>query len=308
MRIPFFYCLLMAIVFTACQKEISPDNLPERPANPTNPTNADSVRLKLYIELDTLLASGLDTVTKIEIGYDAQKRFSTYTTYGYDETTGNANSSMRFTFQYTGSDTVPSKLMYYGQLFGFPGQDIRDTVNLLYNSSGKLLKQYRSWVGAIIDSTVVNYYPNYVKSGYYIGGVLQPEYDSIVNKLTVVGGNVTVSLQEAHQFEPSFYQLDREGYTAMYDQAKNPFTRLIRFFEVLQVASAAHGYFGGQMISANNVIQYSGFYDDTNGSQGTNQYNCTYTYNSANYPVIGRYKYTEPGIDDIAGRRLYFYQ
>lgn len=303
-----FSLVLIAFVFTACQKEISPDELPD--ARPTNPATSDSVRLKLYVELDTLRTSGTDTILKFNVDYDAQKRLLNFEMSEYDYYSGELWVITKYSFKYSGSDTLPELLTLHGQIFSNGTvSHLKDTVNCVYDNAGNLIKVYQEGVD-LADSfnAAIYYYPSYAKSILYINGVLQPDYDSIVNKLTLFGGNITNSSQEVHRFEPMYYRLTREGYASTYDQQKNPFRRFLRLFEILQINFAQLGYFGGHSLSANNVIQFSGtFYSSENASDGTDQYNASYTYNNAGYPVTCRFRHTDWGNGVNEGKKLYFY-
>lgn len=98
-KMPFLLLLLSAILFFSCQREI--DILPDTTPN-------EGTVLWKYVEMDTTMPSGLDTVDVYFFEYDLQKRIVRLTNYYRDDTSSSPaypyNSITEFF--YTGNDTL----------------------------------------------------------------------------------------------------------------------------------------------------------------------------------------------------------
>src|SRR4030095_6514459 len=103
--------ILIALVVVSCQRQ--PDNsLPPNSnngnnnnGNNNNPPSSDSTVLWKYIEIDTTLAPGSDTLDKTVFFYDNMKRLDHY--YSYDFYVPDTTI---VTYSYQGSDTLPYKI------------------------------------------------------------------------------------------------------------------------------------------------------------------------------------------------------
>src|SRR5262245_49068568 len=100
---------LIACVVISCQRQ--PDSSLPQPTdngNNNNPPSSDSTVLWKYIELDTTLASGSDTIDKTIFFYDNMKRFDHY--YSYDFSITGDFDTTTITYYYQGGDTLPYKI------------------------------------------------------------------------------------------------------------------------------------------------------------------------------------------------------
>src|SRR5689334_19244696 len=103
----------------SCQKEVDPNIL-------TGPQN-DSSFVSKFIELDTSLPAGSDTVWITSYFYDGQKRLAKVYLDEYDLSGYLGTDSV--SFRYQGNQTLPSSYRYLD-----PGPD--STINYLTYSNG----------------------------------------------------------------------------------------------------------------------------------------------------------------------------
>lgn len=94
------------VFFSSCQKEVD--------WNQPNSPHTDSTKLVKYFELDTTLTSGLDTIRKILIDYDAQGRPVQVNYYIKDESLPPSTVFPYYdstAYYYNGNDTLPFKVI-----------------------------------------------------------------------------------------------------------------------------------------------------------------------------------------------------
>ena len=122
----------LSICFFSCKKSDSP-----APTTPT--TMGDSTTLLKLIVIDSTKASPFDTTAIYKFDYDNSKRISKTTALAYNSTTLQLETQYTFTYSYTGSDTLPSKVVEYNH----PSNatfTLNWTHDLTYDSQSRLLK------------------------------------------------------------------------------------------------------------------------------------------------------------------------
>lgn len=127
----FLIGVVLLISFSSCQKEID--------WGFNNKTQSDSTILDKYIELDTTLPAGLDTIHKVLVDYDSRGRVIYVSSYDKDLSLPPTNIFPFYdstTYFYNGNDTVPFKVI----------QTHKNLLNIwqdtcfLYYSAGKVIK------------------------------------------------------------------------------------------------------------------------------------------------------------------------
>ena len=114
------FSLLIILLFSSCQKELDID-LPTGGNGTTN----DSTVLWKYLQVDTKLPPGLDTLGFSLFEYDNQDRISKINLYDRSDTssssayTGHAETK----YYYSGNDTLPFKTTFFTNDFGFAMTD-----------------------------------------------------------------------------------------------------------------------------------------------------------------------------------------
>ncbi len=130
---------LSTLFLSSCQREV--DGI----LNPQE-NLLDSTMLKKYIELDTTLPAGLDTINKISFTYDSQERLTSSVSLSKDFSLPPSSSFPFFEKQfryYNGNDTLPYKVIVelkdallteYDTIFLFyaNGKVIRDSARSTY--------------------------------------------------------------------------------------------------------------------------------------------------------------------------------
>src|SRR5215467_2985599 len=97
--------ILIVLLIVSCQKDSNSDpssnNGNNNNGSNNNPPGSDSTVLWKYIEIDTTLAPGSDTLDKTVFFYDNMKRLDHY--YSYDFSIPDTTT---VTYYYQGSDTL----------------------------------------------------------------------------------------------------------------------------------------------------------------------------------------------------------
>jgi len=177
-----FPVALISLFFFSCQKEVHGD-IPQD-VNPA--TQNDSILLSKYIELDTTLPSGADTMFQIRYTYDNEKRLKRYylTDYADEETVD---------FYYSGSDTLPYKTVDFWTNYG----DVyRDTI-------------FYSYINGLVSKDSIIEYNNSANQFFY----------TEVRSFTPVGSNTF--LQHRHYSSPGQSLPDDEAKGTVYKTYQN---------------------------------------------------------------------------------------
>ena len=212
---PLFVAL---IIFSSCQREI--ESSFERTTN-----NNDSIYLKEFVELDTTLAPGSDTVARARFFYDTEKRVTMYTDEDY-------RWGPQFTevtrYFYNGSDTLPYKaVVNYSDFVN----DYSDTIFLFYN--GVVVAKDSTITHDITNNVfwgtaVIVFTPNgnntFIQSRAYNNPQpSSPDFQwSGMIMQTRVNGNIT---QQDDTTTASVVYTDRLHHQVSYDNKINPIYR-----------------------------------------------------------------------------------
>ena len=276
--IGFYITLGLVVLFSSCQPEldIDPDD-----ANPNPPVTIDSMRLRMYLKLDTTRPPGQDTLYKLVFRYDNQQRLiaGDYTDWFFapDIETGTTE------YFYNGNDTQTYKFVH---VFHDASTTYRDTAFLWY-TNGYISRD--SFIEYKINpnefwGTSVNYFTrtgnNVIveKRSYFSPGITPPD-EQVVGTLfqTFLNGNI-ISQEDTSLFNP--VNFDRPHHTASYDDKKNPFYDMDLRYPVL-----------GRTITSqkNNLIEERRW---DSGSFDNHEF-YSYTYRPDGYPATAIC--TEPG-------------
>jgi hypothetical protein len=214
MRLFIFSSLLIALFFSSCQKELDIDPNDPPPPGSTN----DSIYLSAYIELDTTLPPGQDTLTVTRFFYDNDKRL---TQYSWVEMIGSGPGSTSrpgsIKYYYNGNDTLPYKITAAsGDDNGAP--TMFDTVFYAYTSNGMVSKDsgwsYLVSINGRSSLDVTNFTgtgSNVSVSGYSVDYTTQPPvtgpFAGVVN-LVFSGGEIISQTSPPLLTGYEYFQLD----------------------------------------------------------------------------------------------------
>lgn len=307
---------ILSLLICSCQKEISSVNTPNPPPSPP-PVN-DSILIKMYVRLDTLHASAMDTTDKITFSYDNLKRLSQTNIYYYDTVTGGLDESYRYTFSYASSDTLPVSYQIH-QVDNNGGASLNPDINVsvFYNAQGQPTQQRRIYApnGYHYDSAVSLYTysgnTTTILTTTYINGSLSK--DSTHNTAQLVNGNVAGDVYSHNLFSggPSGVNTYQNTFTSSFDNKKNPFLKNAFLFKLMNTPEKEIAFFGGFDFSVNNVTSINDAYFYNSYPTPTNlidTYTAVYKYNSLGLPATAIYTATEYGAwRRYAGKKLFFY-
>jgi hypothetical protein len=244
--------LLLLIVFSSCQKELSTE---------TNTSNGTSTNDSNYLDKVITLYdfstggpadSSVDTYT-----YDTRKRVAQLKTVYYPDS-GSATDSSEIAFYYNGTDSLPNKFILQGVEFGnstysdvhFPTYDAQG--HFVHDSS---IDTYNIPFTSIIKTIVTRAF----RSGYVAftekdSGIVLPPGSS-VNSYTVDTGwtdanqNITRNNNWEQAFPPGFIS-SKGNYT--YDNKPSPYSRL-NIFSILYNIHSIKEILAPQY---NNIVSY----------------------------------------------------
>lgn len=275
MKVPVIISVLIALVFSSCQKELDIDL-----GNPPPPsgTNNDSIYISAYVDLDTALPSGQDTLYVDRFFYDNHKRVSYISTI---ETINSERWPSVMKYYYNGNDTLPYKITSTsadgnGVIY------LLDTAYFTYASNG-LISKDSGWSYSVslnrrtsgyvtsfsggIANMVFNYSTSY--------STQPPTYDTIAGMVILdVSGQEIVS-----QTGPSlitWYEYFQMGYTDHPD----PIYRT-DFHYPIYYAKMGWGYGSARKLLISQDV----------GSGPNNifyKYRWTYEYRADGYPLVRR--------------------
>lgn len=290
--------IAITMVVISCQKDFTVEEV-EPPVDPVN----DSTLLKSYIELDTTLASGNDTVSAHIYTYDTQKRMTMTTSrFEFDHATGIPGISYILKFSYNGSDTLPYRITSISSNFdGIEFYSYRDTAYFFYNTSGQRTRDSITSMNAADNdySVEVNRYSystgKMIVNGRveYISGPSAPDLfeSSDTLHINVINGN-TLSQTDTSHDGLGEYTIEKLGFT--YDTKINPF---LLAQKMLNLTPVLHFEMDGwQLMQKNNPLQIANtikYFDATEVNFGRR---FTYIYKSNNFPASVIVKEYDPGL------------
>lgn len=275
------FILAAIILFASCQKEVD-GTIDERP------TGNDSILLEHFVELDTTLPTGLDTVWQMRYTYDAQKRvkqsISTYYLFG-------PQSDVTEYF-YSGNDTLPYKIVV---TWPDAVNTYRDTTFFTYVNGQVLIDSTIEWkinTNEFWNTSTTIYTPNgnnidLSYRDYYNPGQTPPDFVSTPYTVQRTLQNGNIITQDA----PFNGSTNRKHHLASYDNNINPFHKTEIPYPVLNSVNT----------QKNNPLEHK-LWDDPAMIDGHNQY--TYTYRADGRPLIVRSKDLQ---NQAVYKGLYFY-
>ena len=274
--------LIVVIGFAACQKEVD--------GTLTGRTASDSTRLDKYIELDTTMVSGLDTMSVSLFEYDNRGRLTTQTVFEKDVTlppTLAFHYGSKTRFFYNGNDSFPSKTIDSSRN---SLESVNDTTYYFYLNGGVVKDSSRTryadptgFETASID--VRDYTSNgsnttvTQKIDYTLNpATWPPPCPATTNYVkTYVNGNITSEIGSYS----SCSGIGTSESHFIYDNKPNPFYPLRIPYPILDGKSIG-------AVQKNNIIESGTF------SLGDN-FRYSYTYRSDGYPLVVRvYEVTDP--------------
>jgi len=275
-----------AIFFSSCQREINFD----LPANPNPPTSADSTLLARFIDLDTTLPSGLDTIEQIFYSYDSQKRVKRCFSTDYTDTE-------TIDYFYSGTDSLPFKTVSvwtnYGDIY-------RDTIFWSYMngvvSKDSTIEYDITTSNQFFSTETVIYTPggnNILLQSriYHAPGPLAPVFDQWSGTIVQTRQNGDITMQDDTTHFHVIYT-DRAHMEANYDNKINPFYRVETPYPILRKSN----------VQKNNVVEELSW-DVPSSLYSHNFY--TYTYRADGYPTSVKLASSLGGPGDGKGIFLY---
>ncbi|RYZ99553.1 MAG: hypothetical protein EOP47_16490 [Sphingobacteriaceae bacterium] len=273
------------MALTACQKDFTIDDELDPPVDPPTTAVDSNFLFKIY-NIDST-ASGSDTTGWYTYEYDALKRVIKITDSFPDMGT-NVMYSLELLY-YNGSDTLPSRSVYYDfeEVLAGSGPTQIDTFTrfFTYNAQGKLVSDSgisnRAPIsGAPVQTEVYKYqYPtNKIYAQFWnrnhAGTLIEYKEDTA---LLNASGQVVSS--KGYKFS-SGSPVQYITVTISYDDKINPFSKLSSF-QTLEVVPNGSTY-SGEIQSANNILK-----SEQTGDYGNfvNDYTGKYRYNAKNYPI-----------------------
>lgn len=277
--------ILIALVVVSCQRQ--PDSsLPPNSntgnnnnGNNNNPPSSDSTVLWKYIEIDTTLASGSDTVDKTIFFYDDMKRLDHY--YAYDFSVPGDFDTTIVSYYYQNNDTLPYKITsiyhetdldldtdYYAYNNGIVAWDssLHHTTWILYGSPVEketaIVRTYQDHGNTTTVSEAV----------YYILPAGSPCHSTYEVSKTYVSGNIA-----GEQYVNPGCLGGSISSQWQYDNKVNPFYLIDLHYPVHKTF-----YGNGLTSQKNNATQ------EISSSNNNVPVNFIYTYRSDNYPLIVR--------------------
>ncbi|MEO7922296.1 MAG: hypothetical protein ABIR30_01325 [Chitinophagaceae bacterium] len=256
------------------------------------PAIIDSPYLDRYIELDTLYTSGLDTLFKSKFSYDAQKRIVQKTETAYDYGTGNVVFNANEYCQYTGSDTVPYRVIRKESYT--IGQVLDDTLYLFYDANNIITKDsvisYTN--GARTGKKRITYAPNGTGKFIVIITAFQPNNntvlsrDSIRSNRSIAAGNLTNSSDSSYHVPGGLFEVYQYNYN--HDTKISPSGHINLHYPVFipGVHYTLYNYLPDTR-SINNPTTFSMLHW-YNGNTSNSTGELKYTYNSNGRPSIIR--------------------
>jgi hypothetical protein len=307
------------ILNTGCQKTTDASTPPPTGGgNGGNPNPiVDSNLISMFVITDTTKTVGNDTTQKNVYLYDTQKRLTSWSYYGYDNTGRNINYSEIKKLAYNGTDTLPYKIVTTVVTYsGGIANPNSDSSYLFYNSDGSLSKLSKVSVLTASNSYVSFSYSNNksIVSPVNIQNGVQVytgSYDSVNNTHYINSGNIVSNIFTrtgvSTGSNPSYFF--KNSSSAIYDLKLNPFKKLELLFQLQNNEKPAEqGHFGGRFTSQSNVVSYK---DTALRGNGTTYYNFTvsYDYKSSGLPKVGHFKISGTGVYNInsVGRYYYYY-
>lgn len=305
------FLIPIVVVLLACSRD--------QPADPDINNENDGSLLSAFIELDTLRTSGSDTVQKYKLDYDPSKRLNRFTQFGYDTLTGSLTYIAESNFLYNGPDTLPHKIVANYTMFhpsGSISNQYTVPTNCFYNAKGFMTRSVAivpnmAGVDSIVIDEIFDITDTFARRREYYNGLPLPVYDSIETQMYILHHNVwSPSLRRLRVRDNITYLamvVHEYSYAPVYDNYKNPFRPLRILYTTWYFPVTDAGFFGRQLISANNIVsdEYRYYYNFSYASTIT--YNVNYTYNSKGFPVAATYKRSRNGNQFSAGKKLFYY-
>jgi hypothetical protein len=287
--IGFFTGMILLICFSSCQKEID--------WKLTNKTQTDSTAISRLFILDTTLTSGQDTLFKLDLFYDGQKRKSGEDFTEIDNTTGTRYITY-YRYSYNNSDTLPYRLSAK-----YNNSTDSDFSYFSYNGNFIVKDSTVRYIAGVVSSIQIKYFSSlggnrfmqrWIDFDLILG--TSSLVDSTIYTRTVSNNNLISGLDSSWiSFSPSVLNFVNSSRFS-YDNKTNPFAKLTIWYL---------GYFDNlddlvpTDIGMNNLLnaRYDGLYP----SSYTNINTFSYTYNNAGYPIIARSSGTD------GNKTFYFY-
>jgi hypothetical protein len=278
--------LLLLVGFSSCQKEID-WGLVERP-------QVDSTIIWKYIEFDTTLPSGVDTISIYTFEYDNSSRLISFKKLDKDNS---APPSMLFpyfrntTYSYNANDTLPFKVITTYR--DFLDNNGNDTTYLFYANGLVIRDSTRSIVfditGFSFPSISVNHYVvngNEIVATHYRDLTLNPSSwppacpGTTIYQQTVLNGNI---ISETGNFSDCS-GIGESYFNATYDNKPNPFYSLRIPYPVLD------GVLDIGNVQKNNTLETWG-----DNSPTDKRFRYSYIYHTNGYPIDVRiYEVSDP--------------
>lgn len=265
------FSLILVLLFSSCQKELDIDT--GDTSQGQNGVN-DSIYVSQYVELDTTEPSGFDTSFKYLFAYDGQKRITTIKEYNYFTGTTSLDEITTENYFYTGSDTLPYKLI----ILYADGSNIlqgSDTVFLEYDNAG-LVKTDSLRTTDFSGTHVMSVHYTPLSGGKYKLSGLGLTYDSIIINQTTINGNIT---GETINYYNGGTMSSSLGLARAYDNKPNPFYRIAIHYPT--AFNFSHTYFANEQ--KNNYAELT-----DNDPSFPEHYLINYEYRSDGYPLVSR--------------------
>lgn len=268
-------CLAMLVLvlgFSSCQREVD-GNLDNR-----TQIQSDSTITKLVI-LDTTQAPGMDTMLLMLFTYDANKRLSKFSNIYFKAATAIHEAKRDYSYNYTGNDSVPYRLLEDYQELLIPG-GFKDTAYYFYQG-GVLVKDSSTEFNGYYVNTYAKLSATRYRTIKLLVGTPPSNADTCFSYLNWQNGNLLAEIDSEYLFQPRV--LVNVAHNQMtYDNKINPLKELFIPFQVPLYPSVVYNQYlvqFGITPSANNVLTWQ---DDSGTSV------ITYVYNAAGLPKIAR--------------------
>jgi hypothetical protein len=245
----------------------------------------DSIYISSAVTLDTSFAQGLDTTSRTEYNYDAQKRISRIKYYSYNPgSAGPVSYWEEFQWLYQGSDTLPYRIvMHWGDYT--PAQTVfrLDTFFLTYTNGmitkDSMIKHDKYSPYKVIEIESVQNAPGnkrlFTTVTHHIHPPNYPQApsDTMISLSEIVWNNGNLILQR-----DSFYRDNRIVVTQQtFDDKPNPLRRISLPTELRM------RYINDLRKTTNNMIRYQDYSIPTGSF--SNDIRLDFTYRQDGYPV-----------------------
>ena len=277
------------IILASCQKEFSSEN--------TAITNSiiqdDSTIISKFIDLDTSLISGHDTLDVCTYTYDNLKRIIRIDYFQYDNITGAPYNLAQSIFYYAGSDTLPYKrLRNYFEPVGHISDHYIDT-NYYFYSGTRLLKDSTRPINNGINPSL--FIQTYSYNNNQITEILTIDLGNAVKKdivyLTKSNGNLTLQIDSSFtssNINPLFFE-NKKYFSFSYDANPNPFlNKPMANVGVTMPYYNLDTYSDDMVYEKNNPVEINETQTDNNGIINNYHYRYSYNYKINGYPSVAR--------------------